>query len=277
VLKMTLSKIYRKVQYRCFYRIQPQAAVMTSLAMECWYLAIGGSYLIARIGQLLFGAAFYGKCRPASVTRLVAGGINDLPFCGICCSFTTFALVGRIDVPFLSGDVKVMGYQFDYAPIYYTKDLLVHEAHRHPYLERLAQMYLMKLRNEKSFICDAGAVWRQLAVMVLFPWMIKYRVHDKDRQAEAMAELRREEIYRRHRNQLRLAKRFTEFDPRSLRSDSLSTGDDEFEKATRLAARENWGSAYRRSSVHGGKMAEALTHSDVFEDCDSDEFADASM
>ena len=61
VLKMMLSKIYRAAQYRSFYRIHPQAAAMTSVAMECWYIVVGGSFLICRIGQFLFAAAFWGK------------------------------------------------------------------------------------------------------------------------------------------------------------------------------------------------------------------------
>lgn len=84
--------------------------------------------------------------------------------------------MGRIDVNFLSEDVNFLGYSFDYVPSSFVKDLLVHEAHRHPYMERLAQMYLMKLKHPDSFGTPAGAAWRQLAVVALFPWMTQFRV-----------------------------------------------------------------------------------------------------
>lgn len=99
-------------------------------------------------------------------------------------------------MPFLSEDVALFGYAFDYVPTNFTKDLLVHEAHRHPYMERLAQTYLMKLRNPK-FGSDAGAVWRQLFVLALMPWMKKHRIFSEERISQAMEALsirRMEEI-----------------------------------------------------------------------------------
>ena len=45
------------------------------------------------------------------------------------CQFILAAcfFVGRTDVPFLSGDVVLFGYIFDYAPQSFVKDILVHE------------------------------------------------------------------------------------------------------------------------------------------------------
>lgn len=99
--------------------------------------------------------------------------------------------IGRIDEPFLAPNVSLVGYKFDYVPLNYRKDILVHEAHRHPFIERLGAMYLMRLRH-KNFGSDAGGCWRQLFVLTLMPWMVKYRVSLEQRSVEAANDQRAE-------------------------------------------------------------------------------------
>ena len=63
---------------------------------------------------------------------------------------------------------------FDSFPVAFRQDLLVHEAHRHPYMERLSTMYMLKLRFP-DFDTRAGSYWRLLFVLTLMPWMRQYR------------------------------------------------------------------------------------------------------
>lgn len=146
-LKMLLTTGCRSFQYRSFFRIRPGAARMSSLALECWYFGLASSTALGRVLQFLFAASLW---------------------------------VGRIDVNFLAEEVNLLGYSFDYVPSSFVKDLLVHEAHRHPFMERLAQMYLMKLKHPDSFGTRVGAAWRQLAVVALFPWMSHYRLLERE-------------------------------------------------------------------------------------------------
>jgi len=85
--------------------------------------------------------------------------------------------IGRVDRQFLSEGVGRLGcFELDNYPRVHTKDLLSNEAHRHPYLELLGVVYLMKLRHADGFGSSAGSAWRLLFVYSLFPWLNSYRL-----------------------------------------------------------------------------------------------------
>ena len=68
----------------------------------------------------------------------------------------------------------------DKVPTSFKRDLLVHEAHNHPYIERIGAMYLLRLRDGKGFGCVEGTAWRSLFVCALMPWIVKHRVNNNE-------------------------------------------------------------------------------------------------
>lgn len=139
--KMILTMFCGKNYWKGFYRRRPAASNISSLAFECWHLGLAGGVLASRLCQFLLAAAFW---------------------------------IGRIDSKFLSDDVEAFGYRFDTVPQKYFTELLVHDAHRHPFIERLAAMYLMRLKHGEYFSNDAGAQWRVVFVLTLMPWLVKF-------------------------------------------------------------------------------------------------------
>ena len=90
---------------------------------------------------------------------------------------TSALWLGRIDVEFLHDDVKILGVGLDKVPCGFKRDLLVHEAHSHPYIDRLGGMYMTRIRDGERFGSIPGAAWRCLFVTGLMPWIVKYRVN----------------------------------------------------------------------------------------------------
>ena len=68
--------------------------------------------------------------------------------------------------------------EFDPYPTIHVRDLVAHEAHRHPYIEILGTIYLMKLRYSRDFGSRAGSAWRLMFIYALMPWMHQYRIQN---------------------------------------------------------------------------------------------------
>jgi hypothetical protein len=151
IIKILLMSCCRSRNIKAFFRIKPRGANISTLALECWHIGLASGTLIGRLTQFLLAMAFW---------------------------------IGRIDSVFLSEEVEVMGYRFDTVPIKFTTEILLHEAHRHPFVERMAAMYLMRLKYGEHFCSDAGAAWRRLFIATLFPWMLKYREGYDDNKAD---------------------------------------------------------------------------------------------
>ena len=92
---------------------------------------------------------------------------------------TAASQIGKIDRPFLAKGVGNLGpLELDPFPTIHTRDLVAHEAHRHPYIEVLGLLYLMKLRYADAFCTRSGSAWRLLFVYALMPWLHQYRIHE---------------------------------------------------------------------------------------------------
>lgn len=144
LIRVGIFCIGRSRYFRAFYRTKPAAANIFFLAMEWANFALSAGFIFVRMIKLLL------------VTSLS---------------------LGRIDSRFLAKGVGEIGpLEFDAFPTIHLRDILSHEAHRHPYISVLGTMYLMKLRYQKDFGTTAGSCWRLIFVYALMPWLQKYRI-----------------------------------------------------------------------------------------------------
>ncbi|KAI2508809.1 hypothetical protein MHU86_5543 [Fragilaria crotonensis] len=138
-----VSFIYTFVS-RGFLRNKPATHNFIVLLFEAWNVGNSLGYVISRSFRVLLITLFY---------------------------------LGRLDKWVLAdGAGEVHCFHPDIFPRAFNRDLLVHEAHRHPWAERLVTMYMLKIRNGKEFGSRAGGCWRLIFVSALMPWLIGCRV-----------------------------------------------------------------------------------------------------
>ena len=141
----------RNKVYKGFYRTKPFIANVQALFFECLNFALSVATVIIRLFKLVFLVFFW---------------------------------VGRIDQKLLSKEVEdVIITSRLIIPIdnyndFFMTEILMIESHRHPYIETIGTMYLMKLRHQQQFATKAGNQWRILFVTALMPWMQKYRLRN---------------------------------------------------------------------------------------------------
>ena len=136
---MILQGQIRKKYFRTLYRRDSIVGNVSNIFFECWYIATATLTVVVRIGVVIFR---------------------------LCLA------MGRLDISFLHPDVGA-----DAPADSFRCEILVAEAHNHPYIDRLCGIYLRRLRDGNHFGTPAGQAWRTLFVMGLCPWMIKYRAN----------------------------------------------------------------------------------------------------
>jgi hypothetical protein len=158
LLKVLVLLFLRRQYCAAYYRMETMKDNFMNLILECWTLGISSGFMLIRACQLFFLTACY---------------------------------LGRLDTPMLADGVGIFNFgivnniALDSYPIAFRKDLLSHDAHRHPMIERLGTMYMLKLRYGDDFGRRSGSCWRVLFVLCLMPWMRKYRL----RSISAMEDL----------------------------------------------------------------------------------------
>ncbi len=154
-----INRSFRNFAFRGFYRIKPLRANMYSLPYECLNIGLTITMAISRAIVLFFLSIFH---------------------------------VGRLDIPFVAEDVGDYLYHYvdlEQYNIWFNVAVLSVEAHRHPYLETLGVMYLMKLKYNNNFNTCVGIKWRTIFVTALMPWIRKYRILNtmEDRKNQSLA------------------------------------------------------------------------------------------
>ena len=144
IVKIIIMQIIRFSHYKAFYRTKPLSANVVNICMECYAIGISIWFMLVRTIKIVIVAALY---------------------------------LGRTDTPLFSAGVGIFGpLEIDNWPTVTRKEILIHDAHRHPYIETLGYLYMMQLRyRDGGFAKRACSAWRLLFVLALMPWLHKFR------------------------------------------------------------------------------------------------------
>lgn len=145
LLQVGSAKLCRTFLAEAYYRKRPKSANIIFLTRECAFFGLTIFTALVRVVKLIVTSIFF---------------------------------VGRMDVPFLApgvAELEYFGVYLDNHPQIFLMDILQHEAHRHPLVETFGVMNLLKLQHGREFGTKAGSTWRLLFVLILMPWLTKYR------------------------------------------------------------------------------------------------------
>ena len=144
LIKLIVLLSLRKLFFSGFYRNNPLASNLWFLFFEVWNVGLSLLFVIIRAIKIVIVSVFF---------------------------------LARVDTPLFAPRVGQVGpILLDSSWLAFRKDLLIHEAHRHPLVERFGLLCLLKLRYGSEFGTRAGSAWRLLYVLTLMPWLRKYRV-----------------------------------------------------------------------------------------------------
>ena len=135
-----------KPSCRGFYRKNVNRNNIGALALEAVMIGLGIFYAFTRVAKILVVTLLY---------------------------------ISRVDTNLLSVDLNVGPLQ-DHYPKYFRQQLLLHESHKHPWLEVLGKLYLMKFRHRENFISSAGYSYRLIFTLSLLPYLRKYRLQNRE-------------------------------------------------------------------------------------------------
>jgi hypothetical protein len=144
VIRLTVLIMLRGAFFSAYYRRKPGAANIMFTVLEIWNIALTLGFVFIRSVKLVVISILY---------------------------------IARIDTPFLAPGVGRFGpVELDSVSISFEKDILIHEAHRHYFIERFGLLCLIKLYAGDKFATRGGSAWRLLFVLITMPWLQKYRV-----------------------------------------------------------------------------------------------------
>ena len=142
-IRVVILLFLRKIFYSGLYRKNAAVTNIWFLILEVWNVGLAIGFVTARAAKILLIAILY---------------------------------LARVDTPLFAPGVGHIGpVELDSSSTAFRKDLLMHEAHRHPLIERFGLLCLLKLHHGSGFATRAGSAWRLLFVLALMPWLRKYR------------------------------------------------------------------------------------------------------